>query len=70
VRDLPITGWKNNEIIHGFVELQRLAEKCKFNDCNHINNDGCAIVNALDNGEINKSRYNNFIKFRDAEENE
>ena len=47
-----------------------LAEKCKFNDCNHINNDGCAIVNALDNGEINKSRYNNFIKFRDAEENE
>ena len=70
VRDLPITGWKNNEIIRGFVELQRLAEKCKFNDCNHINNDGCAIVNALGNGEINKSRYNNFIKFRDAEENE
>ena len=70
VRDLPITGWKNNEIIRGFVELQRLAEKCKFNDCNHINNDGCAMVNALDNGEINKSRYNNFIKFRDAEENE
>ena len=70
VRDLPISGWKNNEIIRGFVELQRLAEKCKFNDCNHIDNDGCAIVNALDNGEINKSRYNNFIKFRDAEENE
>ena len=70
VRDLPITGWKSNEIIRGFIELQMLAEKCKFNDCNHINNDGCAIVNALDNGEINKSRYNNFIKFRDAEENE
>ena len=70
VRDLPITGWKKNEIIYGFVELQRLSEKCKFNDCNHINNDGCAILNALNNGEINKSRYNNFIKFRDAEENE
>ena len=70
VRDLPITGWKKNEIIHGFVELQKLSKKCKFNDCNHINNDGCAIVNAIDNGEINKSRYNNFIKFRDAEENE
>ena len=70
VRDLPITGWKKNEIIHGFVELQKLSKKCKFYDCNHINNDGCAIVNAIDNGEINKSRYNNFIKFRDAEENE
>jgi ribosome biogenesis GTPase len=70
VRDLPITGWKKNEIIYGFVELQRLSEKCKFNDCNHINNDGCAILNVMNNGEINKSRYNNFIKFRDAEENE
>ena len=70
VRDLPITGWKKNEIIYGFVELQRLSEKCKFNDCNHINNDGCDILNALNNGEMNKSRYNNFIKFRDAEENE
>ena len=70
VRDLPITGWKKNEIIYGFVEFQRLSEKCKFNDCNHTNNDGCAILNALNNGEINKSRYNNFIKFRDAEENE
>jgi ribosome biogenesis GTPase len=70
VRDLPITGWKKNELIYGFVELQRLSEKCKFNDCNHTNNDGCAILNDLNNGEINKSRYNNFIKFRDAEENE
>ena len=70
VRDLPITGWEKNEIIYGFFELQRLSEKCKFNDCNHTNNDGCAILNALNNGEINKSRYNNFIKFRDEEENE
>ena len=70
VRDLPITGWKKNEIIHGFVELQKLSKKCKFYDCNHINNDGCAIVNAIDNGKINKSKYNNFIKFRDVIENE
>jgi len=70
VRDLPITGWKRNQIIKGFVELHKLSEKCKFNDCNHSNNEGCAILNALGNGEISKSRYNNFIKFRDAEENE
>ena len=70
VRDLPITGWRRNQIIKGFVELHKLSEKCKFNDCNHSNNKGCAILNALDNGEISKSRYNNFIKFRDAEESE
>ena len=70
VRDLPITGWRRNQIIKGFVELHRLSERCKFNDCNHLNNEGCAILNALGNGEISKSRYNNFIKFRDAEESE
>ena len=70
VRDLPITGWRRNQIIKGFVELHRLSERCKFNDCNHSNNEGCAILNALGNGEISKSRYNNFIKFRDAEESE
>ena len=70
VRDLPITGWRRNQIIKGFVELHRLSERCKFNDCNHSNNEGCAILNALGNGEISKSRYNNFIKFRDVEESE
>jgi ribosome biogenesis GTPase len=70
VRDLSITGWRRNQIIKGFVELHRLSERCKFNDCNHSNNEGCAILNALGNGEISKSRYNNFIKFRDAEESE
>ena len=66
VRDLPITGWRRNQIIKGFVELHKLSEKCKFNDCNHSNNEGCAILNALGNGGISKSRYNNFIKFRGA----
>ena len=70
VRDLSITGWRRNQIIKGFVELHRLSERCKFNDCNHSNNEGCAILNALGNGEISKSRYNNFIKFRDVEESE
>ena len=70
VRDLPISGWKRSQIIHGFAEIQELSNNCKFNDCNHTNNDGCAILSALDNGETHKSRYNNFIKFRDAEENE
>jgi len=70
VRDLPITGWRRNQTIKGFVELHRLSKRCKFNDCNHSNNEGCAILNALGNGGISKSRYNNFIKFRGAQESE
>ncbi len=70
VRDLYITGWGDKEIIKGFSEIYEFSRQCKFNDCNHINNEGCHVIGKLMNGEINESRYNNFIKFRDREEDE
>ena len=70
VRDLPIAGWDKEEIIRGFSEIFLISKDCKFNDCNHINNEGCAVTAALSDGEISESRYNNFINFRDNNENE
>jgi len=66
VRDLPISGWKTNQIIDGFKEIYESSKECEFNDCNHINNKGCNIIKKLNDGEISQSRYNNFIKFRDS----
>ena len=70
MRDLPITGWSAQEITRGFSEIYAFTKECKFNDCNHIKNEGCNVLSKLINGEINESRYNNFIKFRDGEEDE
>jgi ribosome biogenesis GTPase len=67
VRDLPISGWNKDEILFGFQEIYKQSKKCKFNDCNHINNKECAVLDHLSNGEIDESRYNNFIKFRDSD---
>ena len=64
------SGWDEKEIIRGFSEIFTFAKECKFNDCNHINNEGCAVTTKLMNGEMNESRYNNFIKFRDGEDDE
>jgi len=55
------------EIIQGFSEIYSSSKACKFNDCNHIANDGCMVLSKLMDGDINESRYNNFIKFRDGE---
>ena len=65
MRDIELTSYEPNEIIYGFKEILDTSKCCKFNNCNHINNDGCMVIAKLANGEINKSRYNNFIKFRD-----
>ena len=68
VRDLPISGLSSKEIIRGFVEIYLSSKDCKFSDCNHIANEGCKVLSKLLDGEINESRYNNFIKFRDGDE--
>lgn len=54
------------------MDIQKLAEsikefkpyigECKFNDCLHIHEPGCAIKEAVENNEISKYRYDSYIK--------
>lgn len=45
-----------------FSEIADLAEKCQFNDCTHVNEKGCAVLNAIDDGQLSMERYQNYIK--------
>lgn len=45
-----------------FESILELAEECKFNDCTHTNEKGCAILLALEEGELNHESYENFLK--------
>ncbi len=67
MRDIEITEYPKDKIISGFKEILESSQACKFSDCNHIDNEGCNVKKDLLNGVISKSRYNNFIKFRDHE---
>lgn len=63
VRDVPIEGLSKEEIIYGFYEIYESSKLCKFSNCNHKGDEGCNVIPMINNGEISKSRYNNFIKF-------
>lgn len=39
-----------------------LSENCKFKDCSHTSEIGCSVLEALKNGEIDKSSYDNYLK--------
>ena len=67
MRDIEIIEYPKDKIINGFKEILESSKACKFSDCNHIDNEGCNVKKDLLNGVISKSRYNNFIKFRDHE---
>ncbi|MDY8136243.1 ribosome small subunit-dependent GTPase A [Aquimarina sp. 2201CG5-10] len=45
-----------------FDEIVNLSQTCKFNDCTHINEKGCAILRAIETGEIDIDAYENFQK--------
>lgn len=45
-----------------FEQIYELAVDCKFNDCSHQNEKGCAVLAALASGELNEETYENFMK--------
>ncbi len=45
-----------------FDEITQIANLCKFKDCTHTNEKGCAVLKAIDNGEIDADSYANFQK--------
>ena len=61
VRDIGIDHLKQNEIILGFPEIMDYSLNCAFPNCSHQIDEGCAVIAALKNGDIEESRYNNFI---------
>ncbi len=45
-----------------FDDIERLIENCKFNDCGHANEPGCAVRKAMADGELDPARWANFQK--------
>ncbi len=49
------------DVAHNFREFFRASEGCKFGDCTHRNEPGCAVKNGIESGEISELRYFNYI---------
>ena len=45
-----------------FDEISELSHKCRFRDCTHTNEKDCAILKAVENGEVDSESYMNFLK--------
>jgi len=45
-----------------FAEIAELTAKCRFTDCTHVNEKGCAVLKAVAEGRIPEKRYQNYIK--------
>lgn len=51
-----------------FEEISMLANDCKYRDCTHVNEVGCAVIAAVDNGEFDPDSYANYLKMEREKE--
>jgi ribosome biogenesis GTPase len=48
----------------GFADLLALASNCRYRDCGHTGEPGCAVIEAVDSGALSRTHYDNFLKLR------
>ena len=69
IKGFGLIDFYKEEIYHYFPEIFKFSKNCKFNNCTHIHEPGCAIIQALENGDIAYSRYTSYYNlFFDANE--
>ncbi len=58
----------NAGINETFYDILNIARECKFGNCSHTSEKGCAVLAAIQDGEISDKRYKNYIKMKNESE--
>ena len=70
VREFAMIDVQKEEIQHYFPEIFKIGRGCKFHNCMHINEPKCAVLENIETGEIEETRYITYLKLmEEAEEN-
>jgi len=68
IKELGLVEIKKEELGHYFPEIRERMNDCKFNNCKHVNEPGCAIIQAVEAGEIYPERYDSYMGMLTGEE--
>ena len=66
IREFGLVHMTRQELSHYFPEMRERLQDCQFNNCLHLNEPGCAIKKALEEGEIFADRYASYCKILDS----
>jgi ribosome biogenesis GTPase len=70
IRSFGMIDMKNDDVSHYFPEIFETAGNCRFYNCSHTHEPGCAVVKAVEDGEISLSRYENYLSILNEDEGE
>jgi ribosome biogenesis GTPase len=61
IREFGLIDFDKNEIPRCFPEMEKLLPLCRYKNCTHIHEPGCAVKQSLDTGEVSLMRYNSYL---------
>lgn len=66
IREMGIVNMSKDELAKYFPEMRAVMNDCKFNNCVHLNEPGCAVKKAVNDGTISEERYVSYLTIRDS----
>ncbi len=61
VRDYALGDISTSDLSDGYIEFAKYSNNCRFHNCTHDHEPGCAVTKAVESGEINQGRYQRYI---------
>lgn len=66
IREMGLVDIPQEELAQYFPEMRAVMNNCKFNNCVHFNEPGCAVKEAVNEGVISEGRYLSYLNIRDT----
>jgi ribosome biogenesis GTPase len=69
VKAFGTIDFERAEVAHYFPEIFRISDNCRFNNCTHTHEPGCAVLAAVEQGDIAQSRFVSYLSILDEDPN-
>ncbi len=69
VKAFGTIDFERAEVAHYFPEIFRISDECRFNNCTHTHEPGCAVLAAVEQGTIAASRFTSYLSILDEDPN-
>lgn len=68
IKEFGLVDFEDWELSHYFPEMRELFNQCKFDNCTHAHEPGCAVKEKVESGEISYGRYVNYLNILSGED--
>ncbi len=69
IKELGLAYMEKSEISHYFPEMRDRLGECRYHNCLHVHEPGCAVTAAVQHGEIAQTRYYNYLSMLEGDDN-